>query len=137
VPVTGRARAVELLMAGSTNHMQSHFENGEVVVTYADGSTERLALENPSNWWPIQEDYFIDDFQFRRPGPLPTRIDLKTGRIRVLETATFKGRGGRVPGGAATVLELPVNANKELKSVTVRALANEVVIGLMAATLVQ
>jgi hypothetical protein len=40
-----------------------------------------------------------------------------------------------VPGGAATVLELPLNRDKELKSLTVRALANEVVIGLMAATL--
>jgi hypothetical protein len=33
------------------------------------------------------------------------------------------------------VLELPLNRDKELKSLTVRALANEVVIGLMAATL--
>jgi hypothetical protein len=137
VPVTGRARGVELLMAGSTNHMQSHFENGEIVVAYQDGTTERLALENPSNWWPIQEDYFIDDFQFRRPGPLPTRVDLKTGNVRVLEPATFKGRGGRVPGGAATVLELALNPAKELKSLTLRTTANEVVIGLMAATLVR
>jgi hypothetical protein len=136
VPLAGRARGVELLMAGSTNHMQSHFENGEVVVTYVDGTTERLALENPSNWWPIQEDYFIDDFQFRRPGPLPTRVDLKTGAVRVLDASTFKGRGGRVPGGAATVLELALNPAKELKSLTLRTTANEVVIGLMAATLV-
>jgi hypothetical protein len=40
-----------------------------------------------------------------------------------------------VPGGAATVLDLPLDATKELKSLTVRSLANEVVIGLMAATL--
>ncbi len=137
VPLAGRARAVELLLAGSTNHMQSHFENGEVVVTYADGTTERLALENPTNWWPIEQDYFIDDFQFRRPGPLPVRVDLQMGKVRVLDAATFKGRGGRVAGGAATVLELPLRADKDLKSLTVRALANEVVVGLMAATLVR
>jgi hypothetical protein len=135
VPLAGRASRVSLLMAGSTNHMQSRFDNGEVVVTYADGSTERLALENPTTWWPIEQDYFIDDFQFRVEGPLPVRVDLKTGAVRVLEAATFKGRGGKVPGGAATVLELPLNRDKELKSLTVRALANEVVIGLMAATL--
>lgn len=137
VPLAGRARGVVLLMAGSTNHMQSRFENAEVIVTYQDGSTQRLALENPTNWWPIDQDYFIDDFQFLRPGPLPIRIDLKTGRVRVLEEAAFKGQGRKIPGGAATVLELPLDPEKNLKSLTVRALANEVVIGLMAATLVR
>jgi hypothetical protein len=135
VPLAGRASRVSLLMAGSTNHMQSRFDNGEVVVTYADGSTERLALDNPTTWWPIEQDYFIDDYQFRMEAPLPMRVNLKTGAVRVLEAATFKGRGGKVPGGAATVLELPLNRDKELKSLTVRALANEVVIGLLAATL--
>jgi hypothetical protein len=49
--------------------------------------------------------------------------------------ASFKGKGRKVPGGAATVLDLPLNTTKELKSLTVRTLANEVVIGLMAVTL--
>ena len=87
------------------------------------------------NWWPIDQDYFIDDFAFRRDEPIPPRVDLKTGKVRVLDVATFKGRGGKVPGGAATVLDLPLDATKELKSLTVRALANEVVIGLMSVTL--
>ncbi len=137
VPLTGRARGLVLLMAGSTNHMQSRFENGEVLVTYADGSLETLQLVNPTNWWPIDQDYFIDDFQFRRPEPIPMRVDLKTGRIRVIDVAAFKGRGGTVPGGAATVLQLPLQSGKELKSMTVHALANEVVIGLMSATLIR
>jgi hypothetical protein len=55
----------------------------------------------------------------------------------VLDIAAFKGRGGPIPGGAATVLDLGLQPGKELKSLTVRALANEVVIGLMAATLVR
>jgi hypothetical protein len=137
LPLYGKARGIVLLMAGSTNHMQSRFENGEVAVTYADGSVERLRLENPTNWWPIEQDYFIDDYQFRRPEPVPIRVDLKTGKIRVLDIATFKGRGGPIPGGAATVLDLGLQPGKELKSLTVRATANEVVIGLMAATLVR
>jgi hypothetical protein len=135
VPLSGKASRVVLLMAGSTNPMQSRIDNGEVVVTYADGSTARLALANPETWWPIEQDYFIDDFQFRLDAPLPMRVDLKTGNVRVLDAATFKGKGGRIPGGAATVLELALDARKELKSLTVRALANDVVIGLMAATL--
>lgn len=137
VPLSGKARGVVLLMAGSTSHMQSRFENGEVVVTYADGSAEKLELENPTNWWPIEQDYFIDDFQFRRPEPVPMRVNLKTGTVRVIDIAQFKGRGGPVPGGAATVLDLPLQSGKELKSLTVRAVANEVVIGLMSATLIR
>jgi hypothetical protein len=135
VPLAGRARRVLLLMAGSTNWMQSRLDNGEVVVTYADGTTSRLALRNPETWWPIEQDYFTDDFQFRLDAPLPVRVDLKTGRVRVLDPASFRGRGGAVPGGAATILDLVLDPQKELRSLTVRALANEVVIGLMAATL--
>jgi hypothetical protein len=135
MPLGGKARHAFLLMAGSSNPMQSRFYNGEVLVTYSDGSTERLALHNPTTWWPIDQDYFIDDYAFRRPEPIPPRVDLKTGRARLLDVATFKGQGRKVPGGAATVLNLPLRPDKELKSLTVRTLANEVIIGLMAVTL--
>ena len=141
VPLTGKAAHAFLLMAGSTGAMQSRFDNGEVIVAYADGSTTRLALRNPVNWWPVDQDYFTDDFAFRLElpgeprGPLPPRVDLRTGKIRLLDVESFKGQGGKIPGGAATVLELPLDPTKELKALTVRALANEVVIGLMSVTL--
>jgi hypothetical protein len=137
VPLGGRARHAYLLLAGSTNWMQSRLDNGEVVVTYADGSTARLALHNPTTWWPIDQDYFIDDYQFHRTGPIPPRVDLKTGRVRFLTEIELKGQGRKIPGGAATVLDLPLQPEKELKSLTVRTLANEVVIGLMSVTLVR
>ena len=137
MPLTGAATRVVLLMTGSTNPMQSRIDNGEVLVTYTDGTTSRLALTNPETWWPIEQDYFTDDFQFRYDEQLPIRMDLKTGNVRVLKREAFKGTGGKIPGGAATVLELALDPWKELKSLTVRALANDVVIGLMAATLVR
>lgn len=135
VPLAGAASKLHLLMAGSTDGMKSRFDNGEIIVTYADGSTTRLALENPTTWWPIDQDFFIDDYAFARPGPLPVRVDLKTGKIRVLDHRTFAGQGRRVDGGAATVLDLTLDPAKSLQSLTVRALANEVVIGLLSATL--
>ncbi len=137
VPLSGQSAHAYLLMAGSTNPMQSQLDNGEVIVTYADGSTDRLALRNPTNWWPIEQDYYIDDFAFRRPEAIPPRVDLKTGRVRVLDLNDFEGKGGKIPGGggAATVLDLPLDPHKPLKSLTVRALANDVVIGLMSVTL--
>jgi len=135
VPLAGRARCLHLLLAGSTNAMQSHLDNGEILVSYTDGSSTRLALRNPETWWPIEQDYFIDDYQFRLACPLPTRVDLKTGKVRVLSADSFKGQGRSIEGGAATVLQLPLDPSRHLRSLTVSALANEVVIGLMAATL--
>jgi hypothetical protein len=141
VPLEGRSSHAFLLMAGSTDAMKSRFDNGEVIVTYADGSTRRLALHNPTTWWPIDKDFYFDDFAFRQgprgdaPVPLPPRLDLATGRVRILDHETFKGKGRTIRGGAATVLDLPLDASKELRSLTVRALANEVVIGLMGVTL--
>jgi hypothetical protein len=135
VPLAGKSSHVFLLMAGSTAAMQSRFDNGEIVVSYANGSTEKLPLRNPTNWWPVDQDYFMDDFAFRRDEPVPPRVDLRTGKIRLPGASGFKGKGGKVPGGAATVLDLPLDETRELKSLTVRALANEVVIGLMSVTL--
>lgn len=134
-PLTGKAARLHLLMAGSTNPMQSRFENGEVVVAYQDGTMARLPLRNPDTWWPIEQDYFLDDFQFRVEAPPPTRVDLATGQVRVLDPMTFKGQGREISGGAATVLSLPLDPRKPLRSLTVRTTANEVVVGLMAATL--
>ena len=48
--------------------------------------------------------------------------------------AQFKGTGGKVSGGAATVLDIPLRSDSEMKSVTVRAVANEVIMGLMSLT---
>jgi hypothetical protein len=135
IPLSGRSGHAYFLMAGSTNFMQSRMTNGEVVANYADGSSATLELRNPETWWPIEQDYFIDDFQFPLEGPLPPRINLKTGEIRLLDPATFKGKGRMVPGGAATVLDLPLDPARELKSLTVRTLTNDSVIGLMSMTL--
>ena len=105
------------------------------MVRYTDGSSEKLALENPTNWWPIDQDYMIDDYAFARPEPIPPRVDLASGDVRFLRVSEFKGKGKVVPGGAANVLDLPLDKNKTLESLTLHTTANEVVIGLMAVTL--
>ncbi|MGO4379172.1 DUF4450 domain-containing protein [Pseudoduganella sp. RAF19] len=129
IPLAGTAKRAWLLMAGSTNFMQSRLDNGEVIVRYTDGTSTRLALHNPDNWWPIEQDYLIDDYQFRRPGPIPPRVDLKTGKVR-LQTS-----GGAVAGGAATAQCIPLESARTLRSLTLRTLSNDVVIGLMSVTL--
>lgn len=136
MPLTGTGRFLRLLMAGSTNAMQSRIDNGEIIVTYADGGTARLALRNPTTWWPIERDYLIDDYQFRVPGLSPLRVDLASARVRRGgEAGGSEGTEQRIKGGAATVLGLELDPNRPLKSLTLRARANDVVIGLLAATI--
>lgn len=138
VPVNGKASSAYLLMAGSTNHMQSRIDNGIVVATYKDGTTDTLALRNPENWCPIEQDYFVDNQAFCVAPLRPYRVALGTGTVSRDLGADLKITGvyGReIPGGAAQMLRMPLNAGKELKSITVRTLSNDVVIGLMAVTL--
>ncbi len=135
--LAGRARHLYLLMAGSTNSMQSRFDNGMITVIYADETADQLALHNPTTWWPIDQDYFIDDYGFRRPEPIPPRVYLQSGKVRTVYPSEYKGLGGMVEGGAAMVLDLPLRPEKELKALKIQALANEVVIGLMSATLIR
>ena len=70
-----------LLMAGSTNHMQSRIDNGLVVVTYQDMTTDTLRLRNPDNWCPIEQDYYIDGKAFCTTQPRPYRVCLGTGHV--------------------------------------------------------
>ena len=135
IPLTGKASHAYFLMAGSTNHMQSQFDNGQVIITYTDGTNAVLTLRNPETWWPIQEDYYVDGFAFRLKTPAPVRVHLKTGKMVAGAQPGAKVGEQLIPGGAATVLDLPLDDTKTLKSLTLKTLANDVVIGLMGITL--
>lgn len=140
IPLSGRASHAYLLMTGATNPMQSRLDNGVVEVEYEDGSKSVLPLRNPDTWWPIEQDYYRDGYAFDWDHPFPPRVHLKTGLItrKFDHYTSIKGFSDRViDGGAATVLDLPLEPGKALKSLKVRALANEVVIGLMGVTLVR
>ena len=144
IPLEGRASTAHLLMAGSTNHMQSRIDNGLVIATYDDGTTDTMPLRNPDNWCPIEQDYYIDGRAFYAAKPRPLRICLgkatADGQPLVSRDLgrelNIKGVYGReIPGGAAQILSMPLNPQKKLRSLTLRSLSNDVVIGLMAVTL--
>ena len=140
IPLSGKASHVYFMMAGTTNPMQSRMVNGEVVVNYSDGTSEVLSLKNPENWWPIEQDYFVDNLAFTTDAPKPPRVYLKTGTISrtFKDFISIKGFSNyAVDGGAATILDLPLNKNKTLKNITLKSIANDVVIGLMSATLIR
>ena len=150
IPLKGKARYACLLMAGSTNHMQSRIANAVITITYKDGSTSTMPLVNPDNWCPIEQDYFIDNKAFCTATPRPMRVCLNLAAPATETGATpspltgrdlgtmlnIKGVYGRpIPGGAAQILRMPLQNDKALQSITLRTLSNDVVVGLMAVTL--
>ena len=144
IPMKGKAQVASLLMAGSTNHMQSRIDNGLIIVTYADNSTDTLTLRNPDNWCPIEQDYFVDGKAFYTMNPRPIRVCLGQATTEgnpivsrdLGKELNIKGVYGReIPGGAAQILTMPLNSKKKLKSLTLKTLSNDVVIGLMGVTL--
>ncbi len=149
VALKGKASHAYLLMAGSTNPMQSRIANAIVRVEYADGTSETLELTNPDNWCPIEQDYYIDGLAYKAPSPRPYRVGLATGKVSrtLFEDLRMSMKPGladdpagkvaqkELPGGAAQLLDIPLNPSKKLRRLVVRTLANDVVVGLMAVTL--
>lgn len=138
IPLSGKASHAYLLMAGSTNPMQSRLTNGAVIIDYTDGSSDTFLLKNPETWWPIEQDYYNDGYAFNIHAARPVRIHLKTGEITSdLDNSIAKYNGKMIDGGAATVLDMPLDKNKILKEIKLQTIANDVVIGLMSVTLVR
>ncbi len=136
--LTGKASHLYLLMAGSGHHMQSRMTNGVVRVEYEDGSTSELPLVSPDNWWPIEQDFYEDGYAFKVDAVRPVRLYLKTGAWHAdTYNSWSKNKTKKIEGGAASLLDLPLDPAKELRQLTLVTLTNDVVIGLMAATLVR
>lgn len=137
VALGGKARGLELLMAGSTNHMQCHMENARLTVRYADGTLASMPLVAPYNWVPVEQDYFIDGKAFDVPTRRPWRMIFKDGRVTddVAGALGITGvYGRRIDGGAGIMLCLPLDPSKELESLTLTAVSNDIVAGLLAVT---
>ncbi len=137
IPLAGKAHGIELMLAGSTNHMQCYMENARVKVTYSDGTSEYLPLVAPHNWCPIEQDYYVDGKAFRLDTPRPQRITLKQAIVsdnleRELGIKDVYGR--RIDGGAGVLLCMPLDPSRELASLTLTTISNDVVAGLLAAT---
>jgi hypothetical protein len=100
-------------------------------------------LTNPNNWWPIEQDLLDDNYAFEIPDDqIPYRVQLKTGELyrggtlsKYNEIKGFTNRA--VDGGAASILDLPLDYSRTLKSLEIVAETNDVVVGLMAATLLR
>ncbi len=141
VSLDGKASKAYLFVAGSTYHMQAHVLNGRITVAYKDGTTETLDLKLPDNLLPLDQDIFIDGWSFRSAQPRPWRIRLQNGSVSQYHAGELNKRMSNNPiyveGGMVTLLDLPLDRKKELESLSLETIANEVVIGLMGITLVE
>lgn len=139
VPLQGKASKAYFLIAASTYHMQSHILNGLIRVYYQDGTSDVLNLVLPENLLPLDQDIFIDNWAFRSKEPRPYRIRLQTGEVDRYHAGRLHKKMSNDPiyieGGMATVLDLCLDPQKELRCMTLETVGNEVIIGLMAVTL--
>ena len=149
VMLKGKASHAYLLLAGSTNPMQYAIENAVVRVEYADGTRDELMLVPPVNWCPIEQDFLENATAFPQPELRPYRIGLASGKAsrhlfrdlhlevnrNMADVPGFKKAVAEIDGGAAILLDMPLDGKKKLRRLTLRTLSNEVVVGLMGITL--
>jgi hypothetical protein len=107
LPLSGRAREVAVFLIGVTNPMQSRVENARIWVRYADGGEEAVALVNPVNF----DDWLNAAVQTRN------------------ETVYFSDHNHGL------VQRVSLDPARDLHSLFVRAVANEVIVGVLAVSI--
>lgn len=154
IPLSGKASHLYLLMAGSTNAMQSRIANGVVRIRYVDGSCDSLLLVNPVTWCPIEQDYYDDGLAFDLERERPYRVMLATGEIGKTLSASLSANsfdapastrmvdlnssgvfGNELQGGAGQLLDIRLHPDRELQCAELETLSNDIVVGVMAVTL--
>jgi hypothetical protein len=117
VPVQLGGEAVWLLLAGSTTPMQLKIANAVVRFKYEDGVEETLELVPPVNFWSLcrfgrlDYEYVRDGFVLPKEPPMQVMLGENCRSI---------------------VCSWKLRANVKLASVTLETLSGDVVIGLMA-----
>jgi hypothetical protein len=112
IPVKRPAHHAWLLMASVTSPMQSGLVNGRVVFHLDAGRKETLDLINPSNLsWCV------------------THYPLRYGPLGLIQPAVRPG-----PQTVATLYSVPLPERSRIDSVSLEAVSNESVIGLMGLT---
>jgi hypothetical protein len=119
VPVNKAGEAVWLLVCGSTNPMECGISNAEIRLNYADNSVDKIELIPPFNFWSLcpfgHVDYNYQRDGFCLPKTPPEMMELGDNCRAIVVNHRLK------PGAI-------------LKSVTLETLSEQVVIGLMGAT---
>ena len=143
IALSGRARTVALLLIGTTFPQATGSAHASVLVSYRGDTSPAVVeeLRSPQQWWPVEQDYLVDDYLFRldldgeAEKPLPLRVDLLTAQSRPLIRSQLRGNGGPIEGGSAFAVQLPLDPRKELSELALRCELYGVVAGLLGVTL--
>lgn len=139
IDLAGKGRKLHLLLAGTTFPQATGSTHATLSVAYRDAQPATImALRSPQSWWPIEQDYPVDDYIFLLGGnedPLPWRVDLSTAKGRKLIRESLRGKGGPIRGGAAFTVEMDLDPDRELATCTLHCELYGVVLGLLAMTL--
>ena len=107
-----KGERLHLLMAGTTNPMQSQMDNGKVVVIFENGTKQEFPLNNPNNWCLLSKITFmmekLSNIQKKTVRP---RLLLKTGEFAKegIKYSGIKGFSNRaIDGGAANVYAIKI-----------------------------
>ena len=115
-----KAEGIWLLVCGFTNPMQGRIANAELRMKYADGAVEKLELVPPFNFWSLcpfggaDYDYAHDGFCLPKVPPQAVQLGANCRAI---------------------LLNLRLRPDAALESVTLETLSQEVIVGLMGASL--
>lgn len=105
------------LVCGSTNVMQTGIANAVIRILYASGCKESVELVHPTNYWSLSEDYDDKIDKFALPADPPATLQL--------------GNYCR-----AMIITVPLRPEDGIQSFVLETLSPEVVVGLMAASIV-
>jgi len=119
VPVNKTGNAIWFLLCGTTDPMEVRIANAELRLKYADGVVEKLELVPPLNFWRLCPFGNVD-YDYKRDGFALPKVPPMTVQL---------GQNCR-----GVVLPWRLRPGVALESVTLETLSQEVVIGLMGAT---
>lgn len=139
--LVGRARRVHLLLVGTTFPQATRSCHADVTIAYAAGPSQTIELRSPNTWWPVEQDYLVDEYVFRLDpvtGSAVTvnwRVDLRSGKARRMNLATLRSQpGGPIPGGSAFIVSIDTDAQRELASIELHTCLYGIVLGWMGMT---
>jgi hypothetical protein len=101
--LSGKGNELAVFFIGVTNPMQSRVENARFTVEYSDGSVKVVVLINPDNF----DDWLVGSVQQEN------------------DTEYFSDYNHGI------IQRIPLDNSKELKAFKVRAVANEVIVGIL------
>jgi hypothetical protein len=147
IPVHGPARKIYLLLSAITFPIQSHIANARVTVRYADGGKSELDLVNPDNFDNGWGKFGGTDHYAANGMELLSLTQTRKKQSHSLEILDQLDVPGLVrirdladkweERPHADIIDVDCDARRNIESVELEVLSNEIIVGLLGVTLLQ